>query len=469
MKTSQSYLKLTTRLLLFLFIYQTPTVAQTPTTISAVNDTVYITSLDDISINVLLNDIGQIDKGTNISIVSESTYGTAERNVNNTVTYTPSSNFIIDNLNDSFSYIINGSSNEAEVFIIADCPACVWPGDTNRDGKVDVWDLLPIGLAYGSEGAPRNVQSQGTNWSGYPTAENWGETLYGSDYKYIDCNGNGTINEDDVAAIDQNYQASHDFAPPPPLLPAAGNEPFNIVLYIENTEPISWGDTVTFDIKTGLAGQPSTLYGIAFSFSPPQGFIQSAEIDFSNSEIGTADSTISLSKNIILNDSTRFDAAIVRTNQSPITFNNEISLGKINVVMVEVLEGKTGDFEETIIFNLDNFMAVNENGEILDIVLASDDILFVGTKNIVQEQQPHLKVYPNPTQDILSVDLPPLHDLQSLEIIDISGKTVLQQDDLQLFTDKINIDTKDLSNGFYLLKMQNAETQITQKISVLRH
>ena len=31
------------------------------------------------------------------------------------------------------------------------------------------------------------------------------------------------------------------------------------------------------------------------------------------------------------------------------------------------------------------------------------------------------------------------------------------------------IDTKDLNNGFYLLKIQNAETQITQKISVLRH
>ncbi|MGB1206636.1 MAG: T9SS type A sorting domain-containing protein [Chitinophagales bacterium] len=462
MKTSQSYLKLTGILLFLLFIYRSNAMAQQST---AINDTIYVASLADITINVLVNDIVEINETTTINIVSEPSHGTAERNFNNNITYTPFSNFIDDQLSDSFSYTINDDSNEAQVFLILkDCPSCVWPGDTDRDGNVNVWDLIPIGLAYGSTGTPRNMQ--GTSWNGYPTAENWGETLYESDYKYIDCNGDGTIDELDVAAIDQNYEASHEFAALP-TLPAASSAEFSIALEIENTEAISWGDTVIFNIMLGLAGQTpeDILYGAAFSFTPPQGFIKSAEIDFSESVVGTNDNTISLSKTIA--DSTRFDAAIVRTDFMPVS--NSGLLGKINVVMVEVLEGKTGDFEEMITVSLDNFTAVNANGESLAIDnVFGDSFLFVGTENVFESNVPKLTVFPNPMQDIFTITLPPSHDFESLEIIDISGKTVLQQHNLQFFTDKIIVDTKGLNNGFYLLKMQMAETQITEKISVLR-
>mgnify|MGYP006244649791 FL=1 len=193
----------------------------------------------------MANDTVEIEQNVTIEIIDFPTNGMIEIMPDNRIIYLPFANFIEDKLEDRFSYTINGSDNESDVFmLLSDCPACVWPGDTDQDGQVNVWDLIPIGLAYSATGTPRS--SQNTNWNGYPTTTDWGMELYGSDYKYIDCNGDGTINEEDVTVIDQNYEATHDFATPP-TLPTASSAEFSIWLEVENEGPISLGDTVSFD------------------------------------------------------------------------------------------------------------------------------------------------------------------------------------------------------------------------------
>lgn len=87
----------------------------------------------------------------------------------------------------------------------------VWPGDANSDGWADNLDVLEMGLHYTHAGAPR--ASTSNNWLSY-FANNWiGTITNGKNVNHSDCNGDGTINDDDTLAIFNNYGLSHAFRP----------------------------------------------------------------------------------------------------------------------------------------------------------------------------------------------------------------------------------------------------------------
>lgn len=79
---------------------------------------------------------------------------------------------------------------------------CVWPGDTNRDGIVNNFDLLPLSAAWGATGPARNGF---VNWAPKQSA-NWGPTVYQTiDYKHADPNGNGTVELNDAGVVGDFY------------------------------------------------------------------------------------------------------------------------------------------------------------------------------------------------------------------------------------------------------------------------
>ncbi|MEP7169477.1 MAG: PKD domain-containing protein, partial [Bacteroidota bacterium] len=93
---------------------------------------------------------------------------------------------------------------------IIDCT--VWPGDANRDGEVNMDDLLPLGMFYGTTGAARTNAS--LSWASQP-ATNWNtgfDFMYLQDLldkKFADANGDGIIDSLDMDAITLNYGLHH--------------------------------------------------------------------------------------------------------------------------------------------------------------------------------------------------------------------------------------------------------------------
>ena len=84
----------------------------------------------------------------------------------------------------------------------------VWPGDTNEDNVVNNKDFLSVVTAYGTTGATRNIQ--GNSWLPLQSAE-WFQTFpNGVNFNNADCNGDGFIDYDDLEAIQENYERSHD-------------------------------------------------------------------------------------------------------------------------------------------------------------------------------------------------------------------------------------------------------------------
>ena len=95
---------------------------------------------------------------------------------------------------------------------ICEFATCVYPGDTNADGAANVYDLLPIGVGYGMEGPPRQINNVelGLDWSAQYSPD-WGvETISGQDFKHLDCNGDGEVTNEDAEVIGANYAAPAD-------------------------------------------------------------------------------------------------------------------------------------------------------------------------------------------------------------------------------------------------------------------
>jgi len=80
----------------------------------------------------------------------------------------------------------------------------IWPGDCDNNSMVNALDVLPMGMYWNASGLPR--PNANTNWTAQPGFVWVWPTAAAS---YADCDGNGTVNIQDVLAIGQNWHQNH--------------------------------------------------------------------------------------------------------------------------------------------------------------------------------------------------------------------------------------------------------------------
>jgi subtilisin len=74
----------------------------------------------------------------------------------------------------------------------------VWPGDTNNDGLVDITDVLPVGVWFGSQGPRRSTFN--IRWEPQITSA-WDIP----ELTYVNATGSGIINQNDIIPIALNF------------------------------------------------------------------------------------------------------------------------------------------------------------------------------------------------------------------------------------------------------------------------
>jgi|GEM_PF-2438437 len=79
----------------------------------------------------------------------------------------------------------------------------VYPGDTDNNGMVDEYDILPIGIHFLQTGSPRDGAGLGWTAGSCPC---WDPLLAAR----ADADGNGVVDEQDVFAIGLNWGRTHD-------------------------------------------------------------------------------------------------------------------------------------------------------------------------------------------------------------------------------------------------------------------
>jgi len=337
---------------------------------------------------------------------------------------------------------------------------CVWPGETNDDNIVNVWDLLPIGFAYNMQGIPREETS--IFWQAYE-AENWNDTLAnGRNLKHLDCNGDGIIDNFDVQAIEQNYSQI-----------VAGknnktsdtNASFTLFLDIQNDSLVA-GEPVVANVLLGDEfEQAEEVYGLAFSINYPSEIVQdsSVTIDFGETWLGENENTISLSKNL---ENGTIEAAITRTD-----LMNQNGYGVLATlqfwVMEDVIIGSGKGENELLELQLDfgNVSIVSANQSEIDVNTVGD-ILQISTFIDKKEKNYKVNIFPNPTHHIFCVEILDNEEAMTLILSNTLSQNLLIKH-LEKYKQKTYFDISSFPKGTYFLQFyQKDKAILTKKIII---
>jgi hypothetical protein len=346
-----------------------------------------------------------------------------------------------------------------EVTIIIADTGQVWPGDANNDLTADFLDLFPIGLAYGNTGPARPLGTQDNLWYGHVTAP-WNDTLAGPlDKKYIDSDGNGTINDDDTLAITLNYGLVHTKG----RIAARGSGADPALVFDVLQDSAEVGDTLTAAIYLGDAFIPANdVYGIGFQIAYDPAAIDSSsfQLVFQPSWIGDASNTLSITHNDPIQ--ALCDGAQVRKTHTAVSGMGQIATATF--IIIDNIDGKRAQldsilghffFTQAYLIGLDgSHMPINPLGDSLMVYQLS-------TERPGPSPVDEPTLYPVPSSGLVQVKAPG-HALQTATLLDLSGREVARFEGQGL--DRLRLDLGALPSGTYFLSIHSNMGRFTRRL-----
>jgi len=333
----------------------------------------------------------------------------------------------------------------------------VWPGDTNSDGIANNFDLLPIGIAYGSMGSPRINPTLA--WVGQ-AADEWTDVLVdGVNYKHIDCNGDGEILLDDLEGIIQNYGKTHAKSG------GKSGSPDDAPLYVElPEETLNNGDNLTAPIILGTMDIPVTdVYGIAFTVNFDSELIdpQSVAVSFEDCWLGTeGENLITLSQPF--GEQGVIDVAITR-----IDLMNQTGYGTIGTLtgIIDNIAGKK-KVQQDLVVTISNVRAISADEAEIPVFPTADTVIVTDIHSEIVAAS--IEVFPNPATSYVFLRVPEYEKLQTIEVFNSVGKlqNVLYPNSTNN-SDVLQLELSELQAGMYFLRVNYDGVLVSKKLWVL--
>ncbi|MBI2269997.1 MAG: T9SS type A sorting domain-containing protein [Bacteroidetes bacterium] len=357
----------------------------------------------------------------------------------------------------------NGCSGTATTFIDDSCNL-VWPGDANRDLIANNNDILAIGVGYGSTGSGRPGAS--IYWGGQGGASNWSNSLTnGTNYKHVDCNGNGTINASDTTAVKQNYGLTH-------ALKLANPEYINglpdLAFSIPTDTALS-GTTVNVPISLGSnTNQANGVYGLAFSITYDPKIVDTTKLSLSlnGSWLGTnGTDLIYITKNF--GSMGRLDVGITRIDHTNISGFGKI--GDLSITMKDDISLKAASkIYKTLTLDAVQIKAISNDETLIPLNVVSSSVVVENADPMSinkYKADAAVRIYPNPASGLINLELNNA-DVKELKLVNIIGETVWSQ--TNAIGNKVVIDAQTLPAGTYYLSVTTSQERIIKQVNVIR-
>lgn len=433
----------------------------------------YDVPISNFSFNITQNpSIGELEVHPGIDTIQ---IGCNEVIGNNLVVYTPD----LDEVGwDEFEleYCINGQSdchivkvdiNIIDLVINVNCPCvddCVWPGDINYDGVVDMRDVLSLGWHMGSVGVEREEVNLDT-WYGQ-TGEDWSdEQTSGANLKHVDTDGDGVIHVDDTLSISKFYNQVHTLLVDQKL----DAKPYSVSLVESTSGPYLAGDLVVYDVVVGAENSPVVdLHGLSLTYSfnnTPYDFSDLDANEVNNSWLTYDGPSVFLSKSF----DDYVDFAVTRADGwgaagfgivAEVKFVIEDDFDGIRIVD----QGPTTDKVEV---TLDNMVAFFANGKEFQLpkTTAVFEIQRPGHedfKDVFDESL--LRVFPNPANSThgVNVHMNGGYSIEKIEVFDMNGKILKTNQHVNGNRGFFNLN--EASSGLYIIRVTTDGGVITNKL-----
>ena len=342
---------------------------------------------------------------------------------------------------------------------------CVWAGDTNFDGIVNMADLLPLGLCMGEIGIPRQEAGSSLWYGQY--SEDWANPFEGGqiDLKHLDTDGDSVVTALDTIAINEFYGKTH-------ALTSAEIPYLDYPIVLQGSIFANPGDLVELDMVMGSDGEPAIdIYGFTFPFPyNPNIFVPaSVEVDYSGTSWLAYNSPIlHMSHN---NQEGLMESGFTRT--SGISASGEGTIGKVRFVVVTDIDGfRMGD-EDQIPVDLGggNGSVMNSAGQMFGVNVEGFT-LYINLENPEDKDENSivdpdlLKVYPNPVSNFLNVHLNGGNDFEQVVVYNMTGQEVINTG--KVMTNRVQLDVSDFENGMYFMSVFTGGDIINKKFEVIR-
>lgn len=399
----------------------------------------------------------------------------------NQLVYFPKLNFAHDpnkpNERDTFSiqYCIDGQPNSCYTILNAlrinieskNCAKqclsdCVWPGDVDMNGQVDVRDVLPMAYSLGNTGTARSYN--GSSYRALKSA-NWNTQLKGKDVnmKHADTDGNGEVNQADLDIISNFYHKKHSLVSSPVY--ERGSFPFNVELLTPNADS---GDLVLAEIQLGDANYPViNQTGFAYDLDYNTNVVNEASLSvnfYDNKWFSRAATTLHLAKKPW---DGRLESGFSRCNGNLVSGHGGVEVLSF-IVEDDVDPWRRDEDYVGVPFYFQNIIAQSADGHYQQL---DDKVVYLnvrrkqaGSIEVLDPQK--LLVYPNPSSDKFNLHLNGSSSIISYEISDYTGRPVSSSAEVNARHNEIS--TSNLQNGLYILSVKTTLGIITKKFEILK-
>ncbi len=344
----------------------------------------------------------------------------------------------------------------------------VLPGDANGDKKANVYDLLNIGVGQDILGGVPRPDAH-TAW--VPQfSPNWSDAVAGKvNFKHLDCDGNGTVNDSDADVIEQHYQAidpkKMTWTPQAPQVRVALKGPDTIKI-----NPLI---PATFELKADvLVGSPTEpvlgLYGLAFALQYPE---------FVNHDPETALSAELFGNNHRLwqprdNYSRRqLDMGLVKTNHQTISGYGKIAEVTFTweyIIIIDVIAREELKIVPFVV-PVTGIRGIDAKGypKELSVPAVLDTVWIKIDDGISPTNQPDLSarvaLYPNPATDEALLYTGDLR-VESIEAVNLLGQVLHTLAPTDRTVQRFNVAA--WQPGLYTLRIQTDQGMVEKRLMV---
>ncbi len=356
--------------------------------------------------------------------------------------------------------ILEITNPQADTLCVTDC---VWPGDTNRDGVVNMSDVLPLGYCVGEVGPSRDNGS--TEFYGQ-FASNWDGEMgpAGVNIKHVDANGDGYVSDLDTAAIHLSYGMSSQLTPSP--VPTNTQIPLFFVPRTQNPGP---GDKVIIDIVLGTENLPAIdIHGITFALNFNEDIVEEGTmvVEYASENWLAYESTMmSMVEEPYLG---RVESGYTRA--TGISKNGYGILGQVSFIVVDdIIDGSRLRDTLTRTFRPEAVLSMNAAGEYMSLASQNFDLRIAHQiDEPFENDNRNLIAYPNPTTGVLNIFVNGKNELEQVIVHSLTGQEVYRTTD-ELSGKQTNIVLNEkVATGIYLVTAICDRGVFTQKVKLVR-
>lgn len=359
---------------------------------------------------------------------------------------------------------------DASSLTIEELPAVtdyVMPGDADRDHRANVYDLLNLGVGHYSTGVPRPDAT--TNWNPQ-FAPNWDASVTASavNYKHLDCDGNGSVNELDADVITKHYAPidtlQNVYAPGLPSL-RLEFEADTILVDPNNPEPVE----IKGYLKVGGASQPALgLYGLSFALKYPEYVNHNPDADYDDDLFGTTNHLLWLSKDN--HERTQLDIGLTRKNGQAVNgYGRVANLTFVTdyIIIIDVIEREESK-PVPFMVPIRGLKAIDKFGNKFNLsVPIEQDTVWIKSIQTSGTQEEVLRskvlISPNPATEATDIYTSDLH-VENIEVLNNLGQRIGSiQPSGERYT---RLDVSSWNSGVYTLHIRSAEGSVQKKLIV---